>query len=229
MEPHRYVDFVSDGHFLDCVSWVCESYTDPRNRDEQSLSRNGIDPFKMVFDMVCYDMDLDGWKSKEYARQEDKTTNNRTGDFHQRLLGGVDGWVDLGVGDKTKLDLKKGDDTVFIELKNKFNTVNDDSLSKVREKLETNLRRYPESMNYWAYIIMKGGTSGTSAWRYKGRETPRIRRVWGSDVYSLITGRDDSLHQVWAALPRAINDVCSTDRRLDSGALEPWFGKAFLQ
>ena len=229
MESHRYVDFVSDEHFLDCVRWVCESYMDPRDRDEQSLNRNGIDPFKMVFDMICYDMDLSGWKVKEHARQEDKTTNNRTGDFHQRLLGGVDGWTDLGVGDDTKLDLKRGDDTIFMELKNKFNTVNGDSLSKVREKLEANSARYPHSTNYWAYIVAKDGTSGTSSWRYKKRENPRIRKLWGDNVYSLVTGRGDSLYQVWRALPKAICVVRQADQRLNLDALETWFRRAFLQ
>ena len=45
-EGNKYVDFVSDEHFIKCVKIVCDSY--PEKVDEvdiESLQRNTIDPF----------------------------------------------------------------------------------------------------------------------------------------------------------------------------------------
>ena len=228
MADSRYVDFVSDDHFLECVGLVCDSYPDLDHRGSRSLWRNGIDPFKMVFDIMNCKIDLERWDANELVRQNDKTVNNRIGDFHQKLLGGVDGWTDLGTGDRTKLDLKRDDDAIFLELKNRFNTVNADSLSAIRGKLEANLERFPDSVSYWAFIVEKGGTSGESDWKYKGRKDPRIRKVWGSRVYSLVTGSDDSLERVWIALPDAINEIRSADHPLaDTEKLRSRLNAAF--
>ena len=221
------MDFVSDDDFLRCVEHVCNSYPDLEEVPEPRTD-NGIDPFKMVFDMMNHEISLSELKTREYARQIDKTINNTIGEFHQSLLGSVDGWTDLGTGDDTKLDLKMDDNSVFLELKNRFNTVNSDSLSKVRDKLERNLERYPDSTNYWAFLIAKNGDSGESHWKRKKKIVPNIRKIWGSNVYELVTCRRTALRDVWNALPRAINDVGHMHYRLDDlEELVGWFDRAF--
>ena len=233
MCANKYVDFVSDQHFRDCVKWVCEVY--PRSSetyDKKWLQRNGIDPFKMVLDMINGDLDLKSLLSNETRRQYDKTSGGRIGDFHQKLLGGVKGWTDLGVGDETKVDLKKNDYTIFIELKNKYNTVNSDSLASVRRKLEKLTREYKGSTAYWAYIVAKNGTSGESEWNYSGENNPRIRKIWGSKVYDLITGQPKSLEKTWNALPSAILHVLKKNSKIsreDMKELRQWFRDAFFK
>jgi hypothetical protein len=162
----------------------------------------------MVFDILNGGTTISAWIKGEEIRQKDKTINNRIGEFHQMLLGGVDGWVNLGTGDETKVDLRKGDNTIFIELKNKFNTPNSDSLSKVREKLKSLLQAYPNSRAYWAYILDKNGESYDVIWKY-GNEEPdeRLRKISGKKVYELITGDPKALEAVWKALPKAISKV----------------------
>ena len=222
-----YVEFVSDDDFLRCVEHVCDSYPgDVRSLEPRT--DNGIDPFKMVFDVMNYETSLQDFKEREIARQSDKTVNNTIGEFHQMLLGSVDGWSDLGTGDETKLDLGRNDGTVFMELKNRFNTVNSDSLNKVREKLERNAERYPGSVNYWAYLVSKNGNSGESDWRYRKRTVSGIRKIWGNAVYGLVTGEAGSLREAWDALPGAINDVRRTSMQLsDLEEMIGWFDRAF--
>ena len=99
------------------------------------------------------------------ARQQDKTINNKIGEFHQELLGKVDGWMDLGIGDETEIDLKKEDNTVFIELKNKYNTMNSSSEKTCREKLEKVIEKYPDATVYWAYVISKNYKSEDRIWK----------------------------------------------------------------
>ncbi len=230
---NQYVDFVSDEHFLKCVKWVCDAYLDPSLKlDKTWLQRNGVDPFKMVFDIVVRNRNFESLMEQEKSRQYDKKSGGRIGDFHQKLLGGVDGWVDLGVGDESKVDLKKEDNTIFIELKNKHNTVNSDSLNSVRQKLEKITKDFPKSVAYWAYVIEKNGTSGESEWIYLGDNNPKLKKIWGSKLYELITGKSDALEKTWMALPIAIKDILSDSKTISSSdmkELQIWFKDAFEQ
>ena len=212
---NRYVQFVSDDHFLACVRRVCEAYPKASKRvDLEKLQRNTIDPFKMVFDILNSNSNVDDWVNGEAIRQNDKTLNNRIGEFHQKLLGGVEGWADLGTGDESKVDLKKIDNSIFIELNNKFNTVNSDSLDKVRDKLEEAIGKYPKAKGYWAYILDKKGASYDVVWEYKGKTDPRIRKISGKKVYELVTGNPKALETVWLALPKSISDILGVDIKI---------------
>ena len=230
---NQYVDFVSDEHFLKCVKWVCDAYLDPSLKlDKTWLQRNGVDPFKMVFDMVVQNRNFESLMEQEKSRQYDKKSGGRIGDFHQKLLGGVKGWVDLGVGDESKVDLKKEDNTIFIELKNKYNTVNSDSLSAVRQKLVKITKDFPNSIAYWAFVIEKNGTSGESEWVYLGDNNPKLKKIWGSKLYELITGKQDALEKTWIALPIAIKDILKDRKNIslsDMKELQNWFKDGFEQ
>ena len=230
---NQYVDFVSDKHFLKCVKWVCDAYLDPSLKlDKTWLQRNGVDPFKMIFDMVVRNRNFESLMEQEKSRQYDKKSGGRIGDFHQKLLGGVKGWVDLGVGDESKVDLKKEDNSIFIELKNKHNTVNSDSLNSVRQKLEKITKDFPNSIAYWAYVIEKNGTSGESEWIYLGDNNPKLKKIWGSKLYELITGKPDALEKTWTALPIAIKDILKDSKTISSSdmkELQIWFKDAFKQ
>ena len=165
-------------------------------------------------------IDSQSWVKNELIRQQDKTINNRIGDFHQRLLGKVEGWENLGTGNSTKVDLKKTDNSIFMELKNKENTVNADSKDQVRRKLTKILELYPNAQTYWAYLLSTNGDSGESTWRYHGEDNPKIKRIWGKKVYELVTGKSDALEQVWKAIPLAVADVLATNFKLSSNELK---------
>ncbi len=205
---NKYVNFVSDKDFLKCVEHVCKGYAEAReNLSIDDLRSNGLDPFKTIFDLINKRLNFDTWLKNEEMRQADKTLNNRIGEFHQKLLGNVKGWMDLGTGDDSKVDLMKEDKSIFIELKNKFNTVNSDSLDKVRDKLEKAIQQNRTAKAYWAFIISKNNSSGDKVWIKKGRKaSDRIRVIYGSKVYELVTRDKDALKKTWLALPRAIND-----------------------
>ncbi len=230
-KKNKYLDFISDDHFLKCVKHVCDGYSNlPVNITPSELQRNTIDPFKMVFDIANQNIDIEEWIRNEKVRQADKTLNNRIGEFHQMLLGGVKDWINLGIGDETKVDLKKTDNSIFIELKNKFNTVNSDSLDKVRDKLEKNLGKYPKSIGYWAYILDKNGKSIDEVWTRNGKSDPRLRRISGVRVYELVTKDPKALFKVWTALPVAIEDTLRKENLIgkdDSRKLIEFFQSAY--
>lgn len=215
---HKYVEFVSDEDFLECVKKVVDSYqTLDENITPTSIlteSKNTIDEFKTIFDVCVNQISFDEWSKIELTRQQDKTINNKIGEFHQELLGKVNGWVDLGVGDETEIDLKKEDNTVFIELKNKYNTMNSSSEKTCREKLEKVIEKYPDATAYWAYVISKNYKSECRVWKYQQREDERIKRISGDRLYAMITGDSQALEKTFDAIPKAIVEILSEDYRL---------------
>ncbi len=129
---NRYVDFIDDEIFLNEVKKVFDAYNDNENKfkNKEDLlfeSKNEIDFIKFIFDISSSsDISFNSWASFEIRRQDDKTVTNKIGEFHQGILGSTEGWIDLGKGDETAADLKNEDETIFIELKNKYNTLNND-------------------------------------------------------------------------------------------------------
>lgn len=215
---NKYVEFVSDEDFLECVKHVIDFYLSDEYQEEPMTvlkeSKNDIDAIKTIFDITVKQIGFDGWANKEMERQHDKTINNKIGEFHQELLGKVDGWVDLGIGDETEIDLKKEDNTVFIELKNKHNTMNSSSTKTCREKLENVIEQYPDATAYWAYIISRKYRSENRVWKYQGRENEKIRRISGDLLYEMITGDSNALEKVYEAIPKAIVDLLGEDYKL---------------
>ncbi|QLH07681.1 Eco47II family restriction endonuclease [Nitrosopumilus ureiphilus] len=218
--PNNYVDFVSDDDFESCVSWVVSGYQQNGNSE-----RNGIDPFKTVFDMYNKDMSFASWKKAEEVRQNDKTVNNKVGEFHQKLLGSVDGWRDLQTGDVA--DICNDAETIFVELKNRWNTVKGSNMIDMWKDLHdivTNSHR--GSTAYWGFINAKNGSSGESAWTIQGKTHPNVKKIWGKSIYKMITGKDAALEEVWAALPKVLDKVLQKTTTVDQGDkdnLIAWF------
>jgi hypothetical protein len=216
---NKYVTFVSDKEFLNNVKEVLSFYPDIiENKDYLDVvtnSKNTNDVFKTLFDI--YNYPTDDLIYFEIMRQYDKTINNKIGEFHQNILGAVDGWVNLGVGDKSEVDLKNEDETIFIELKNKYNTMNSSSEKTCRDKLENIIKNYPNATAYWAYIIEKDYKSKDCIWESsKYNYNSQIRVISGYNVYKLVTGDETAFEQLYDAIPRAIIDI-KGDNKLSQG------------
>ena len=213
--PNEYVDFVSDFHFEKCVKQVCNAYPkESKNIDMKYLQRNVLDTFKLLFDMKNSKIELNTWLMSETVRQLDKTNGNWIGKFHQSILGGVKGWSDLDkprykkIKEQTKVDLMKNDKTVFLEIKNKWNTKTGTDMENQYQKLEKVTKKFKKSTVYFAFITNKNGTSKDTVWKRRGKkDNPKIRKIWSSKFYTLITGKEDSLEQTWKALPKVMNKV----------------------
>lgn len=213
---NRYVDFVSDAHFLCCVKYVCSAYPIGNSKAEiKDLTRNSLDLFKMLFDMLTSNKNVGNWIIQEKIRQSDKTISNKVGEFHQKLLGGVSGWQDLPKGNPLGIDLKKNDNSIFIELKNKHNTVKGEDLKNVFDKLKKIADKYPNAIIYYAYVIPKKPTSGEEIWRTSKREpNKRVKVIWGYRLYELVTGDKYALQKVWDKIPLAISDLLKPENNI---------------
>ncbi|TWR24006.1 Eco47II family restriction endonuclease [Mucilaginibacter achroorhodeus] len=217
-----YVDFISDEHYKECVRYVLDSFNNAKKLKESlqkaivakdifksSLFSNVVDPFKMTFEVSK--IGVKDWIRKEILRQLDKSVEQKMGEFHQKILGGVDNWTDLKVGQG--IDLVNDDKTLFIEIKNKFNTCSDSALKDVRRKLEDITSKKHQATAYWAYIISNSTKkSGEGVWVKKGfNKIESVKAIWGKAVYEKVTGDPDALYKIYKTLPSVIADVTKED------------------
>ena len=188
---NKYVTFVSDEIFLEEVEKVVDAYATDEDLSKTpwevlSNSSETIDQFKTLFDIYSNRFNLNDWKNFEIPRQHDKKASNRIGDFHQNLLGRVDGWVNLGRGHPTGMDLKKEDDTIWMELKNKYNTMNSSSLRDTRFKCEELAEKYPNAKVYWAYIVSQNYESFDKTWIYRDNKENVVHEIIATRVYIIV-------------------------------------------
>lgn len=225
--PNEYVTFVSDDIFLEEVKKVVDAYATEEELsktpwDVLSDSNGTIDQFKTLFDIYSNSFSLNDWVDFETHRQRDKKANNRVGQFHQNLLGHVNGWENLGRKHETGMDLKKEDDTIWIELKNKFNTMNSSSLRDTRFKCEKLAEKFPNAKIYWAYIVSEDYETFDITWEYVDNtddiheRNENIRNIGGEQVYTLVTGDETAFKQLFEAIPKAINDIKNSEFDLNA-------------
>lgn len=89
----KYVDFISDKHFLECIETLYDSYAKAKgNIDKKKFYTNKIDVFKLTFDAQFNNLSEESVIETEVLRQIDKSINNSIGTFHEQILGGIEGY-----------------------------------------------------------------------------------------------------------------------------------------
>lgn len=104
------------------------------------------------------------------------------GNIGQIVLGNAPGFKDLKTGHETKCDVLKNDDSMVIEVKNKYNTCNSDSQAKVCDKLSAHKRENPECECIWGIINPKKSFEGSiEIFTHNGVE---IKKIQGLKLFS---------------------------------------------
>jgi hypothetical protein len=181
----------------------------------KNFSKNVIDPFAALFEMSGFEIEFDTWIKSETTRQAQKTLQNHIGDFHQNILGYSEGWTNMKVGNV--IDLVSEKNKMIAEVKNKYNTISGGKLSDLYYSLDKLIS--PKSSIYRGYtacyvaVIPKNGIRFnkpfTPSDKDKGAKCPQnenIREIDGSSFYSLVTGSESALEDLFDALPVVIKD-----------------------
>src|SRR5437868_3241048 len=122
MATSLYLNWLSNNALFQAISHVYDAYSVALlNPGLKHLQRNVIDPFSIAFEAILYGKSAEECLKDESSRQAEKTLGKAVGDFHQIILGSCKGWVNLGTGDASRMDVKKVDNSVFAEIKNKSN------------------------------------------------------------------------------------------------------------
>lgn len=210
-----YVSFISDERFREIIRELLAIGDTAAIRANEEFERNVIDPFSMLLEMACFNMDFDDWINSEKNRQIQKTLSNDIGMLHQKILGSVDGWTDLKVGGG--VDLVNVEKKFIAEIKNKHNTVTGGKrVNNYQELCDLIMPKASTYKNFKAYFveIIPSNSNGyekpfTPSDKKSGIRcpiNPNIIQIDGKRFYKLVTGVDDALEQVFKALPRVITD-----------------------
>lgn len=218
------IDFIAEKDFETHVANTIEHYGDKlASYDLEKLNRNHIDPVKMVFDKAVYNVDWETLIANEIFRQRDKSNNNEIGYFHQRIFaymancevppnGQKGGW-DVIVDFPDGLQLGEGDvvHKVFVEMKNKFNTMNSASAAKTYLKAQNKLLNDDDCACFLVEAIAKESQNIKWCTTVDGNKVShkRIRRVSLDRFYSIVTGEDDAFFKICLALPQAVQAALS--------------------
>lgn len=231
-----YVPLIDDVRFRDIVREVLRTGIDALSTSERKFARNVIDPFSMVFEMAAFRCSEEDWLAREKARQAQKTLSNQIGSFHQKLIGAIAEWEDLGNGGG--VDVICRNRRIIAEVKNKHNTTKgSDKVAIYKSLSELVSQKSSVYYNFTAYYVEVIPKSPrridrpfTPSDRSRGRSCPpdeRIRQIDGKSFYALATGDPNFLSKVFLALPKVIRDCTeNTDFTLSSSAVE-FFTKAF--
>ncbi|MGL1890360.1 MAG: Eco47II family restriction endonuclease [Spirochaetaceae bacterium] len=222
-----YLPYITDDRLLELVKEVLNVGIAKKETALKEFNKNVIDPFGAYFEAGAFNIDYITWVESETIRQCQKTLQNHIGDFHQKILGSVEGFDDLGVGANSGVDLECKSKMIVAEIKNKHNTVTGGKLADQYYSLERQVM--PKSSTYKGYtayfvnIIPKKperfNIPFTPSDKDKGSQCPAnelIRRIDGASFYTLVTGYENALEQLHNILPTVIEKVLSENFNLRS-------------
>ncbi len=186
--------------------------------DLKRFNKNLIDTIKLIFDKTVYQASLGEIVSNEIFRQSDKSNNNDIGHFHQRIFNYIDkchvhgngkegGW-DVIFENPDGIALPDGSvvHTVYVEMKNKHNTMNSASAGKTFIKMQDQLINDDDCACFLVEAIAQ--RSQNIKWETtvdkKNVGHKLIRRVSLDQFYALVTGQEDDFYQMCMALPSII-------------------------
>lgn len=182
----------------------------------EKLNGNIIDPIKLLFDKNVYGSTWEEIIRSEIFRQRDKSNNNSIGYFHQnifRYIAGCtvpkSGW-DVVFKKKGGIELD-GDkvDTVYVEMKNKHNTMNSSASAKTFMKMQGQLLRDDDCACCLVEVISRRSQNIPWAISLDGQKQKhlRIRIVSIDKFYELVTGEEDAFYKMCMALPATIKEL----------------------
>ena len=223
------LDFITEKDFTNHVKKTIGKYGEKlESYDLKKFNKNIIDPIKLVFDKTVYRSSWDDIVGSEIFRQRDKSNNNDIGYFHQRIFqyiencrvpaNGKDGGWDVIYENPNGIHIPGANDvhTIYVEMKNKHNTMNSASASKTFIKMQNQLLNDDDCACFLVEAIAQ--RSQNIKWDTtvdkKKVSHKLIRRVSIDEFYALITGQDDAFYQMCMVLPsvieRAVNEMGSS-------------------
>ena len=214
------LSFISENDLTDHVKDTIKKYGEKlKPFDLKRFNKNTVDPIKLIFDKAVYKSSWSEIVSNEIFRQRDKSNNNDIGYFHQCIFKYIDkcrvpengkegGW-DVIFEDKNNIVIPEVGTVsrVYVEMKNKHNTMNSASAGKTFIKMQNQLLNDDDCACFLVEAIAQ--KSQNIKWETtvdKNKVGHKlIRRVSIDQFYSMVTGEEDAFYQLCMVLPSIIN------------------------
>ena len=218
------IDFISEEDFTSHVKNTIVHYGEKlKPVDLKKFNENIIDPIKLIFDKNVFGYSWEEIIKNEIFRQRDKANNNDIGYFHQRIFQYIDGCTVPREGWDVIVRAKDGImvpdcgrvTTLYVEMKNKHNTMNAASSGKTYIKMQGQLLSDDDCACFLVEAIAKKSQNIPWTVSVDGMKQKHkcIRRVSMDRFYQIITGDENAFYKICMALPETIEKVVkeSTD------------------
>lgn len=216
------LSFISEKDFTNHVKDTIDKYGEKlESFDIVRFNKNIVDPIKMIFDKTVYQTSWDEIVGNEIFRQRDKSNNNDIGYFHQRIFqyinnchvpdNGTEGGWDVIFQVPEGITLPEGDvvHTVYVEMKNKHNTMNSAAAGKTYIKMQSQLLDDDDCACFLVEAIAKKSQNIKWSTTVDGKSVShkKIRRVSLDQFYALVTRQEDAFYKMCMVLPKVIEKV----------------------
>lgn len=214
--------FISEEDFKKHVQATILKYGEKlESFDLKRFNSNLIDPIKLIFDKSVYKTSWEEIVNNEIFRQRDKSNNNDIGYFHQNMFSyfkGCEvpqaGW-DVIYRNPDGIVMPDGDvvHTVYVEMKNKHNTMNSASSAKTYIKMQSQILEDDDCACLLVEAIAKRSQNIKWTTKVDGKNVQHrlIRRVSMDQFYSIVTGDENAFYKMCMALPEVINTVVNEE------------------
>lgn len=216
------LSFITEKDFEDHVKATIEKYGEKLDSfDIKRFNKNIIDPIKLIFDKTVYQSSWEEIVSNEIFRQRDKSNNNDIGYFHQTIFkymnncevppNGESGGWDVIFRNSEGIEIPDAGvvSTVYVEMKNKHNTMNSASAGKTFIKMQDQLLNDDDCACFLVEAIAQH--SQNIKWETtvdkKKVGHKLIRRVSMDQFYAMVTGEEDAFYKMCMVLPNVIEKV----------------------
>ena len=216
------LNFISEEEFKNHVRATIMKYGEKlESYDLKRFNSNLIDPIKLLFDKSVYQTSWEEIVNNEIFRQRDKSNNNDIGYFHQNIFSyfkGCEvpqaGW-DVIYKNPDGIKMPDGDvvHTLYVEMKNKHNTMNSASSAKTYIKMQGQILEDDDCACLLVEAIAKKSQNIKWTTKVDGKNVQHrlIRRVSMDQFYAILTGEEDAFYQMCMVLPEIINSVVNEE------------------
>lgn len=191
----------------------------------KKFNSNIVDPIKLLFDKNVYQTSWEEIINNEIFRQRDKSSNNDIGYFHQNIFKYIDGCIvpkegwDVIYSKDDGIEIPDGGKVqkLYVEMKNKHNTMNSASSGKTYIKMQNQVLQDDDSACYLVEAIAKRSQDikWTTTVDKEKVQHKLIRRASMDKFYELVTGDKDAFYNLCMILPDIIKKVVSTSDEID--------------
>ena len=216
-----YLSFISDENLEKHIAKTLTSYKETLKKiDLAKFNDNVVDPIKLTFDSIVYKKEIKTIIEEEIARQRDKTNTNAIGYFHQNLFSYFRNCEVPQHG--FDIIFNTGKNKVYVELKNKHNTMNSSSSQKTYTRMLNQIVNDNTCECFLVEVLAR--KSQNIVWRVsldsQSMANERIRRVSIDKFYEMITGDKNAFVNLCKVLPtvvrKIVNETLANDREQDT-------------
>lgn len=211
------INFISQVNLEKHVEETIDSYGQIlKSINLKRFNSNIIDPIKLLFDKNVYNKTYEEIINSEIFRQRDKSNTNVIGYFHQNIFSYIEnctvpkeGWDVIYTDPSTN-------NKIYVEMKNKHNTMNSSSSQKTYIKMQNQIIETPENNCFLVEVIAP--VSRNITWECCVDKVhvsnSKIRRVSIDKFYEIVTGQKDAFFQLCSYLPYLIEKIVSENNTL---------------